>query len=304
MPEDVAVATEQPEVKTVSIDTLPQREYKEARAKGVTEVEVKTSPGVKETEDSEEKPEARDGEQPRNSSGKFQKRYDNLFKHSKSVEAELERVRKENEELRGKTSTVAPKEIPADETAAKDEDPEPKMEDFKTIPEYVKAQAKWELRQHEKEVAAKSEKQAAADRKKEIADLYDSRVVETKKTHPDYSEVVGGSKLMIPETAVISIRDPEMENGPEVAYYLGKNPDFCEKLMNMSAGKVIAEVWKLSEKLAGETKTEDEPEEEKPISKAPEPIKPVSGGSSRSSVSLDKMSLSEYKKARAAGRQH
>jgi hypothetical protein len=40
----------------------------------------------------------------------------------------------------------------------------------------------------------------------------------------------------------------------------------------------------------------------KVVSKAPSPIKPVNGGSTRSHVPLDELDMPAFKKARAAGR--
>ena len=80
----------------------------------------------------------------------------------------------------------------------------------------------------------------------------------------------------------------------------------------MKPFKAIAEAWKISEKLGESEGDEEEVEEEKPaakakveekpVRKAPEPIRPVGNGKTRGTVPLNEMSMADYKKARAAGR--
>jgi hypothetical protein len=63
----------------------------------------------------------------------------------------------------------------------------------------------------------------------------------------------------------------EMENGPEVAIFLAQNPDICKELTEMSASRAIAEVWKISEKLAeGKTEETDEEKETREAAEAEE----------------------------------
>ena len=87
----------------------------------------------------------------------------------------------------------------------------------------------------------------------------------------------------------------------------------------MPPSRAVAEVWKISEKLAAgeseetaEEKSEREAteseEQEKAIKAAeirkrpPAPIKPVSTGSSRSTIPIDKTDFQAYKKLRSQGR--
>lgn len=287
------------EVKDVPIEELSQPEFKAARAKGQLTVE---KPAV-EPEEPAEKVE----EKPKKSGGGFQKKIDRLIKQNAMLAEELERTRTAKAEPEKKQETKS--------------DDEPKRENYQTDAEWVKAQARWEARQELREERAREAQQAEADQQKEVLDAYNERVAEAKAKYDDWDEVVG-QNINIPWGSEQAIT--EMDNGPDVAYYLGMHPEVCQDLLeNMSVkrnGKVyattrgIAKLWSISEQLGGEGKKEEETEEPeekveeekpaKPVSKAPTPIKPLGSGSTKSSVPLDKMSMADYKKARAAGRTH
>jgi hypothetical protein len=294
------------EVKEVSIGTVDMREYKAARDKGVVTVEQKVAPleEVEEKEevvgDPEEKPE---GEKPKSKGGGFQKKIDRLIKHNATLEEKLAAAEKEREELRVKASGAKP----AAETKTEGE-AEPKLEDFKTHEEWVKATAKWEIRQELKAQKESEHKEAEAAAQKEVFDAYNSKVSEARAKYDDFDEVVGNPKLQIPMNVQLAII--EMENGPDVAYHLGKNPELCTELQEMSALRAIGKIFRVGEELGGGTKNEkaeeaeEKPEEKAPkiVSKAPAPFKPVGSGNTKSTVALDKMDMKSFKAARAAGR--
>lgn len=285
------------EVQQVSIGTVDMREFKAAREKGVITVEQKVAP-VEEVEEKEEEVEGEEKseEKPKSKGGGFQKRIDRLVKHNATLEEKLAATEREREELRAKAGKAEP------ENKAVAGDAEPKLEDFKTHEEWVKAQAKWEVRA-QKDNEAREAEQA---RQKEVFDAYNTKVSETRAIHDDFDEVVGNPKLKIPESVQMAVI--EMENGPEVAYFLGKNPELCAELLEMSPLRAIGKAWSLSEELA---KDEPEEKEEKVEAKAEEkvvkkekapPIKPVGGSNTKSTVAMDRMDMKAFKAARAAGR--
>jgi hypothetical protein len=291
---------EEVETQEVSIDdpSVSQQEFKEARTKGVLTIE---KPKDVEAEKPEEETKPEEGEKPKKSSGGFQKKIDRLIKHNATLSEELEATKKRAADLEAKTGKPA--------EVKPDADPEPKIEDFQTHELWVKAQARWEVRQEMKAQREQEAKDAEAARQKEVFDTYNAKVSEAQAKYDDWKEVVGQS-VDLPTAVVLAVL--EMENGPDVAYHLGKHPELRDQLLEMSNLKAIGKVWRISEELAGEKKeeTEDDDKESekveakpaKPVSKVPAPIKPVGGGSTKSSVPLDQLSMSEYKKARAAGR--
>src|SRR5215469_8432575 len=135
---------------------------------------------------------------------------------------------------------------------------------------------------------------------------YNDRVEEFKVDHEDWGDVVTASTMDIPQGVQMAIL--EMENGPEVAYFLGKNPQVVKSLNKMSVPTAMAEVGRISARLEGpqdkekesnqERKINSGPDREPIVSRAPAPIKPLSGHATKSSVPIDEMSYSDYRRIR------
>lgn len=274
---------EETEVKEIAISDLSSADFKEARKNGL-EMVPKPEPKV---EEQEEKPKAKGG---------FQARIDRLIKQNATLEAalETERSRKPAAE-KEVVPEVKGRPVKADFAGREDE--------------YIEALVDWTAEQKIAKAKQDEARAAEAAQQKETFDAYNRKVAEAKAVHEDFVEVVG-QDIVIPIPVQLAVID--MDNGPEVAYFLGSNPELCEELMKMKTSKAVAEVWKISEKL-GESEGEEEEEaeekpaakakiEEKPGRKAPEPIRPVGNGKTRSSVPLNEMSMADYKKARQAGR--
>jgi hypothetical protein len=274
----------------VSIGELSSQDFKEARKNGL---ETVPKPEPKVEEEREEKPKEKGG---------FQVRIARLVKENARLADQLE-AEKSRKAAGGtekeKEVAVEPKGRPQKADFVGKED------------EYIEALVDWTAEQKIAKAEESKARAAYQAEQQEIADSYNRRVAEVKSIHEDFVEVVG-QDVTIPKGVERAIIE-EMPNGPEVAYFLGSNPELCEELMKMKPFKAIAEAWKISEKL-GESDSGEEEEteeekptakakaEEKPARKAPEPIRPVGNGKTRSSIPLQEMSMADYKKARAAGR--
>lgn len=273
--------------------SVPMREFKKAREAG--EATVKAAPVAEVDEKEEDSEETTDDKPKVVIKGGFQKRIDRLIKHSASLEEENAKLKEQlakgtKDEPKGSEKQVAA-------------NGEPQRESFGTDIEYMKALVRWEMKQEQENDRLK---EAAADRK-EIVNAYNRRALELQAQHGDYNEVVGKNTEPIP-SKVAQVIFEDLENGPDVCYFLGKHPEICQEMMEVGPRKAVAMAWKISEQLApGEKKDDEEVDEKeeakvKVTSKAPPPIKPVNSGSTKSSVPIDRMSMADYKKARAAGR--
>lgn len=294
--------TEEATVKEVSIDTADMVDFRKARSEGkltITEKPPEKAEETKETAEETDKPKLKGG---------FQKRIDRLVKHTASLEEELAATKRE---LAAKAAPTNGAEKKTDDSGPVQVPGEPQREQFKTEGEYIRAMVKFERAQEDE--ADRRETQIAAD--KEAAKAYNAKAIEAQARHEDWDEV------MKQETPIPSIVGDAivhtLPNGAEVAYHLGKHPEICEQMMKAHPLEAVAMAVKISEQLAKENKGEDDEEEKKeeeevpekqetkpakPVSKAPAPIKPVSGGTTKSSVPLDSMDMREYNKARKAGR--
>jgi hypothetical protein len=309
MPEEQQAAEE------VSIDTLPTKEYNEARDKGVTT--VPKTPVVEDLEQKSEEIEEKEGDKPKQKGGNGpQKKIDRLTKHNAELEKRAEAAEREREELRAKIGKT-------EEKAAPKADDEPKEEDFNgDVRAFFKAQARWEARQEIKAQEEARDRAAQEAQTKEIFDTHNRTISEARAKYDDFEEVVKatdtpwkeGNKADVAASQAFSVAMFESGMGGELLYYLGKHPDELAKMEGLSPARIQMAVGRIMDKLeaaSGEQEVEEEPEEvqkeevkEKPkiVSKAPAPIKPVGGSSTKSTVPLDRMPMADYEKARAAGR--
>lgn len=290
-------------LKEIPIDEIPLADYKKARAEGKTTVPEKVAAVEEETETVEPaKPKLKGG---------FQKRIDRMVKYQATLGEENEKLRKENEELKSRPNGNPAKNEPVVPVEGK-----PVRTQFQSEDEYFEAVADWKFDQ---KLKAKEE----ADRKTEIeainkekSDKFRSRMAELRSENENFKEIWEQANNITVPAFLNDVIVFDLPNGMDVAWYLANNPEECERLSKASSeSECKAMAWKISEKLTesakgAENTSEDEGEEEavteqpKPEKKTAPPIRPVTGGTTRSSVALDKMSLKDYKKARAAGRNH
>ncbi len=184
--------------------------------------------------------------------------------------------------LENRLAELEAKVKPAEETKTEPQvSREPKLADYgNNLEEFLKARDAWK---------ENSEKQSAElERRKATVDSYNEKVSKARAEYDDWDEVVAGSKITVPQAAIDAAVD--LDNGPDVAYYLATHPEEAEKLMDLSAIRVVHAVGKISDKLAAE-RVAPPP---KPKVKPPEPLAPVGASATRSGLSLDELSPREY----------
>lgn len=148
---------------------------------------------------------------------------------------------------------------------------------------------------------AATEKQQAQTR----VTTWNDRVIEARKTIPDYDTVMAASEVPIADFVLDELRDSEL--GPQLAYHLDRNPDVAEKLNTMNPRQAAREIGRLEAKLLSVSASPDPvevPKGEPPAPKvkttnAPPPVKPVGQGRS-TAVDLSKASMDDYVKQRTA----
>lgn len=218
------------------------------------------------------------------------------YNERKAAERRAEKLSQELEELKTKSR-------PDQANDAKASPPKP--EDFKTVAEYADALTDYKV---EKKLAQIKQEDADA-RQKEMADRakqeFSRRIAKVMKDIPDYEEVVSRADVDVPPHIAQHI--VESDAGPQLGYYLAKNPDEFNRLRALSPIRAIAELGKLEIKLEKpaepEKKTDAAPLQQ--ISKAPAPIEPLDGKSTPVTKDPAKMTfqeLREYERQRAIAR--
>ena len=265
-------------------DLFPEPEVEVLETdEGKTEVESATAPESKSASD-----------EPKKAKG-VQKRLDELVKQreeanerAKAADERLEQALRALEAAGKREEKVVPP------------DPEPQRPTRSAYPDqdqweqemldYADKKAAWTAK---REVKAARDEQERQTETKEIEEsqrltreAYAGRLVKIKEKYADFSEVAETeTKISMPMAHVII----HSENGPELQYYLAKNPAEIERITKLTPPLQLMELGKIEAKLIV-----PEAPAPKPISVAPKPIKPITAGSESMPKSPENESMDEY----------
>lgn len=154
---------------------------------------------------------------------------------------------------------------------------------------YVEEKAAWVAR---KEVTAQTEKARKEEQERLIEeqqsaarDAYQARTQKVRERYSDFEEVANTPDVQVSIQMAHAII--HSENGPELQYYLGKNPAEAKRIMALPEALQLMEMGKLEVKLS---QLESKPK----ISTTPKPIKPLNGGSEPAAKTPEEESMEEY----------
>lgn len=150
---------------------------------------------------------------------------------------------------------------------------------FKSLEEYATARA-------EQLVAEK----LMQEQHRRTVDKYTDLEEQARDKYTDFEAVAYNPNLSISDVMAQTIQQSEV--GPEVAYYLGKNPKEAQRIANLSPLLQAREIGKI------ESRVEQAPSKPVKPSSAPDPIKPIGAKSAAPTNELSKMTMDEYLAAR------
>lgn len=205
------------------------------------------------------------------------KRIGQLTRKRREAEEAVARLEAENAKLREKVAK-APK---ADEY----DDPDQFTAD--QITHAVRA-ARVEDRDAEIEAAKTARDAASTEIAKEAQASFAARVEEFKKEAPDFEVFAYRADLPLSEEAALIVQS--MEDGPRVAYHLGKNPEIAAEISALPPGLAGVELAKLAQKVA--------PAPRKLATSAPPPAGALSGAGGTTQKDPRKMTFKEYQEFR------
>lgn len=127
------------------------------------------------------------------------------------------------------------------------------------------------------------------------ATSFQAKESDFSKSNEDYMQVTRNPNLSITRDMVSLLQ--ESDSGPDVLYYLGKNPEVANSLANLPPVILARELGRIEEKIAYTKKSAAT------VSNAPPPTPKIDGGSpsinvSASSPDSDKLSADEWLKRR------
>lgn len=188
-------------------------------------------------------------------------------------------------ELEARYGSGAPS--PAPERAEQEQGP-PKLDAYNSYEEWVEAVADYRAEKRFTELQRQSEERAAQETERKAAEsrraAYEKAVATIEDRYADYHEVTAE----MPVTRAMAEFILEHDKGPDIAYYLGKNPDEAMRIATLPPVKQGFELAKLEAKLVtpgSQVKT---------ATSAPEPINPVRPRERSAAADPSKMSMAEY----------
>lgn len=184
----------------------------------------------------------------------------------------------------------------AEKRAASQDTPEPKPNDYEygdqdanyvaDLAAFRAAQTRKNERTQDAE-DAKAEVEAAKQAAEQArADAYSERVAEFAANVPDFNEVVNRN-VPCNQTMIDMIMDSE--NGPQIAYHLGKNPKEALEIARLSSERDVARhIGRIEARLT--------PVQPRKVSQAPKPIKAVADAPTPSGFHAATASVDDYEK--------
>lgn len=164
----------------------------------------------------------------------------------------------------------------------------PKRADYGSDEEYVQALTDYTV---QNKLSSVKEELSRTQSTQKVQESWSSKISKAAQTYPDYQEVLAEAQD-VPINPEVADELMASELGGDITYYLAKHPDEVEQLNRMDSRSIARYIGRLEEKIERERSNSVKAK----TSKAPAPIKPVSGTSSPSMKSLEDMSMEEYVK--------
>lgn len=296
---------------TSSTSDMPVIETKPDVTVPKKDAEVEAAEVLEEPAPSEQPAPAAD-DKPKKAQG-VQKRIDELTR-----QREDERRRAEAAEARElrilsalEKATGTPKEPKQD--IEEKEPVRPRKTDFtdpdqydQAVDQYVTERAAWiakrEVKSHIEAQERKAAETQAQAQQRLVQESFRKRAEETSKKYSDYHEVAESPDVQVSFPMAYAIL--QSEQGPEIQYYLGKNPDEAKRISSMNTidqgGNSVPDVARQLVELGIIAARLSQPAV-KPVSQAPSPGKPIKAGETATVKSLEELD-SEGMEAYAARR--
>lgn len=171
---------------------------------------------------------------------------------------------------------------------------------YETYADYVDALTDWKLEEREARRAALAAETQAREQHETLARTYQEREAKARDKYADYTEVVGAASHI---QITLPMRDflADSDLGPEIVYFLAQpdNHEEARRIASLPPHRAIAALGKVEARL--EAAHPSGPSSvAPPVSKAPEPPKPVgarsTGASTADPASIN--SIETYRKRR------
>lgn len=154
---------------------------------------------------------------------------------------------------------------------------------FQSDADYQRALIQETARQSQSEFARTQAQTAASQAQMIEQQIWDARVGDFREQMPDFEQVAYSGSVTYSQHGLAMVR--QMSEGPQVAYYLGKNPAEAQRIAQLTPLETAFELGRLATRInAGNARR---------VSSAPPPVTTLRG-SARATPNLESMSMDEY----------
>ena len=239
-------------------------------------------------------------QEPEKQKDKLNKRFDKVTKRAQEAEAKAREL-----EERLKSNEAGNTQQPQQETVRSED--KPQASQFNDAFEYAEALAEWSAENALKQRDEQEAQRKAQEAQEKVLKTWNEKIEKAKADLPDFDRMVKSSDIVVSDP----IRDSILESdvGPQLLYHLASNEDFAKELTEMPISKALKELGKLEAKFEAKEEKPSKAEKRETVSssKAPEPIKPLSGGKVGNDVLLDTNgefhgTYAQWKAARQSGK--
>lgn len=203
-----------------------------------TEAETTEEVETEESATSEETTEETSAEPPKKSKG-VQKRLDEITRLRYEAERRAEQERQERIYWQQKAIGEQKPAVPVNK---------PTVDQYGTYEDYLEALSDWKVEQRLSTERAERERQAQEESKRNKSLTYAERVEKALTKYEDYEQIAHGRHWPMTDDMQEAILESEM--GPDIAYYLGNNPEEAARISRLSPAAQNRELGKLEAKLS------------------------------------------------------
>jgi len=162
---------------------------------------------------------------------------------------------------------------------------EPTIDQFDNYDDFVVAKAAYKIREENKQ----SDQQRIVQ---EVENKWTERLTEAREKIPDFQEVLRTTTAPVSDAMIVVMKDSDL--GPQIAYYLAKNPQEANRISKLSPVSMAREMGKIEVKITAQS---DAPKPNK-ITQAPEPINPGGNRIVNVATDLDKVPVEDFMRRR------
>ena len=227
-----------------------------------------------------------DGQPEKSGESRFQRRLNKVYRKFGEEKARADFLQKQLDDFK---SQQAP--------ASAAQDGSPRIEQFDDIEKWRAAVEKHASERAIRDYEAKQRVTAQQQSTQRLSTEWEEKVAKASDKYEDFDDVVGDIKPVNAITQAIMSED----NGPDVAYYLGKHLKEAQRIGSLSPIQQITAIGRLAERLSAK------PPEARAPSNAPKPITPITGKAASTSEAIspeDEFETFLRKRNKQLGRVH